>query len=150
MQAFFYRTPTVAAFGFSRQQIPFSAKSGMYWRQSHRFLSRTPLKTRVKPQKQPLQLFYKKGVLRNFVNFTGKHLYSSLFLIELQAKRRKHRCFPVEFTKFLKTEVYERLLLKPVVSPGVSFLISYNCGSNGTLGYPAPGPHIRPSAPIKF
>ena len=65
----------------------------------------------------------KKGVLRNFVNFTEKHLYWSLFLIELQAKRLKHRCFPVEFTKFLKT--YERLLLKPVVSPGVYFLIRY-------------------------
>ena len=37
-------------------------------------------------------------------------------------KRLKHRCFPVVFTKFLK--IYERLLLKPVVSPGVSFLIS--------------------------
>ena len=60
LQAFFYRTPAVAASGFSRQQIPFSAKSGMYWRQSHRFLSRTPLKTRVKLQRQPLQLFYKK------------------------------------------------------------------------------------------
>ena len=92
----------------------------MHWRQSHWFLSRTPLKTRVKPQKQPLQLFYKKGVLRNFVNFIGKHLYRSLFLIELQAKRLKHRCFPVEFAKFLETGVYGRLLLKPVVSPGVS------------------------------
>ena len=144
MQAFFYRTPTVAVFGFSRQQIPFSAKSGMYWRQLYRILSRTPLKTRVKPQKQPLQLFYKKRY------FTENHLYYSLFLIELQTKTLKRRYFPVEFTKVLKTEVYERLLLKPVVSPGVSFLISYNCGSNGTLGYPAPGPHIRPSAPIKF
>ena len=72
----------------------------------------------------------KKGVFRSFVNFTGKHLYWSLFLIKLQAKRLKHRCSPVEFTKFLKTEVYERLLLKPVVSPEVSFLISYICGSN--------------------
>ena len=92
----------------------------MHWRQSHRFLSRTPLKTRVKPQKQPLQLFYKKGVLRNFVNFIGKHLYRSLFLIELQAQRLKHRCFLMEFVKFLETGVYERLLLKPVVSPTVS------------------------------
>ena len=60
---------------FQWQQIPFSDKSGMYCRQSHRILSWTLLKTRVKLQKQPLQLFYKKSVLRNFVNFTGKHLY---------------------------------------------------------------------------
>ena len=42
------------------------------------------------------------------------------FLIELQGKRLKHRSFRVEFVKFLETGIYERLLLKPVVSPGVS------------------------------
>ena len=130
MKAFFYRTPKVAASGFSRQQIPFSAKSGMYWRQSHRFLSQTSMKTQVKPQKWQLQLFYQKCVPRNFVNFTGKHLYWSIFLIGLQAKRLKHRCFPVDFTKVLKTKVYERLLLKPVALAGVSFLINYTCGLN--------------------
>ena len=30
-------------------------------------------------QKQPPEVFYKKGVLRNFVKFTGKHLCQSLF-----------------------------------------------------------------------
>ena len=29
--------------------------------------------------KQPPEVFYKKGVLRNFSKFTGKHLYQSLF-----------------------------------------------------------------------
>ena len=53
--------------------------------------------------------------------------------MECQAKRLKHRCFPVEFAKFLKTEVYERSILKPAVSPGVSFFISYTCGSNWYL-----------------
>ena len=50
----------------------FSAEFGIYWRQSHRFLFRTPLEIRVKPQKQPLEC--KKGVRRSFANFTGKHL----------------------------------------------------------------------------
>ena len=31
------------------------------------------------------QVFYKKGVLRNFSKFTGKHLCQRLFLIKLQA-----------------------------------------------------------------
>ena len=53
--------------------------------------------------------------------------------MECQAKRLKHRCFPVEFAKFLKTEVYERPILKPAVSPGVSFFTSYTCGSNWYL-----------------
>ena len=29
--------------------------------------------------KKQLQVFFKKGVLRNFAKFTGKHLYQSLF-----------------------------------------------------------------------
>ena len=65
----------------------FSAESGIYCWQSHRFLLRTSLKTGVKPQKQPLELLCKKDVLRNFANFIGKHLCRSLFLIGLQAFR---------------------------------------------------------------
>ena len=30
-------------------------------------------------QKQPLEVFYKKGVLKNFAKFIGKHLCQSLF-----------------------------------------------------------------------
>ena len=41
----------------------------------------------------------RKGALRNFTKFTGKHLYQSLLL----KKRLWHRCFPVNFAKFLKT-----------------------------------------------
>ena len=36
-------------------------------------------------QKQPTEVFFKKDVLKNFANFTGKHLCWSLFLIKLQA-----------------------------------------------------------------
>ena len=93
-----------------------------------------------------IQEFFKKGVLRNFTKFTGKHLCQSLFLIKLQAlplvvprcsvkkgdlrnfakftgkhlcqshsfnkvvgwglllkERLWHRCFPVNFVKFLRT-----------------------------------------------
>ena len=87
----------------------FSDESGIYCWPSHRYLLRTPSKTRLKPQKQPLELFCKKGILRNFVNFTGKHLCWNFFLIELQEvcsfikKRLRHRCFSKEFTKFLRT-----------------------------------------------
>ena len=108
LQAFFYRTPIVTASTFSRQQI-FSGEPGIYCWPSHWFLLRTPSKTRLKPKKQPLELFCKKGVLRNFANFTGKHLCSSSFLRELKEvysfikKRLRHRRFAEEFTKFLRT-----------------------------------------------
>ena len=37
-----------------------------------------------KLQKQPPEVFCKKGVLRNFAKFTGKHLCQVSFLIKLQ------------------------------------------------------------------
>ena len=39
-------------------------------------------------------MFCKKGVLKNFTKFTGKHLFPSLFSPE---------CFPVNFVKILRT-----------------------------------------------
>ena len=44
------------------------------------------------------QMFFKIGVLKNFIIFTGKHLCWSLFLIKLQA----FNCFPVNNAKILK------------------------------------------------
>ena len=35
-------------------------------------------------QKQPPEVFCKKGVLKNVANFTGKHLHWSLYIIKLQ------------------------------------------------------------------
>ena len=43
--------------------------------------------------------FCKKGVLRNFAKFSGKHLWPATLL----KKRPCHRCFPVNFAKFLRT-----------------------------------------------
>ena len=71
-------------------------------------------------QKQPQEVSCKRGVLKNFVNFTGKHFCLSLFLIKLQAcnfvkKRLQHSSFPVQLDKFLKTSllksICERLFL---------------------------------------
>ena len=38
-----------------------------------------------KLEKQPPEMFYKKGALTDFAQFAGKRLYQSLFLIKLQA-----------------------------------------------------------------
>ena len=55
----------------------------------------------------------KKDVLKNFVIFTGKHLYWNLFL-EFQAcnfikKRLQHRCFPVKIAKFWRTYILKNI-----------------------------------------
>ena len=55
-----------------------------------------------------------KGVLRNFTEFTVKHLCQSLFFNKVAVlrpaiflkKRLWHRCFPVNFVKFLETPFY--------------------------------------------
>ena len=77
----------------------------------------------VSVQKQPPEVFYKKGVLRKLSKFTGKHLCQSLFFNKaaglrpatLLKKRLWHRCFPVNFEKFLRTPFLQntsgRLLL---------------------------------------
>ena len=60
-------------------------------------------------QKQPRGVFCKKEVLRNFAKFAGKHLCQSLFFNKvgtLFKKRLWHRCFPVNFGKFLRTPYF--------------------------------------------
>ena len=48
-------------------------------------------------------MFCKKIVLRNFVKFTGKQLCPRLPYNKAAGLRLCHRCFPVNFVKFLRT-----------------------------------------------
>ena len=74
-----------------------------------------------------LEVFCRKSVLRNFEIFTGNHLYQRLLFnkvaglrtVTLLKKRFWYRCFPVNFSKFLKTPITEHLrwlLLKTPVN----------------------------------
>ena len=59
-------------------------------------------------------MFCKKGALKNFTKFTGKHLHLSLFFIKVAGlrpvtlfkKRFWHRCFSVNFAKFLRAPFF--------------------------------------------
>ena len=66
-------------------------------------------------QKQPSEVVYKKGVLKNIANFTWKTRVGVSYLLNFIKKRLKHRCFPMKFAKFLRTpilkKICERLLL---------------------------------------
>ena len=68
-----------------------------------------------KSQKQPPEVFCKKGVLRNCAKLTGKHLPTARPATLLK-KRLWHRCFPVNFAKCLRTPFLQnssgRLLLR--------------------------------------
>ena len=84
----------------------------------------------------------RKGVLRNFTKFTGKHLYQSLFFNKvaglrpetLLQKRLWHRCFPVNFAKLLRTPFLQntsgRLLL--------IFLFMQHCNKIKTIATSQP------------
>ena len=73
------------------------------------------------------EVFCRKGVLRNFTKFTGKHLCQSLLFNKvaglrpatLLKRRLWHRCFPVNFTKFQRTPFFtehlRRLLLETLM-----------------------------------
>ena len=91
------------------------AYSSMYLRL---FITGKPKKNKVKGRRFDwflLTLIYhcrsshrkcslKKGVLKTFAKFTGKHLCQSLFfnfLKSLLKKWLRHRCFPVNFAKLL-------------------------------------------------
>ena len=64
------------------------------------------------------EVFCRKGFLRNFGKFTGKHLCHSLFLSKvaglkpatLLKKRLWHSCFAVNFAKFLRTPFFTEYL----------------------------------------
>ena len=54
-----------------------------------------------------LEMFCKKGVLKNFTKVRGKHLCQSLFFkATLLIKRLWHRWFPMNFVKFLRTPFF--------------------------------------------
>ena len=68
----------------------------------------------IKIEKQPPEVFCKKGVSKNFTKFTGKQLCESLFLNKIAGlstatllKRRLwYRCFPVNFGKYLRNTFF--------------------------------------------
>ena len=65
---------------------------------------------KLKNQKQLTEVFCKKGVLKNFADFKGKHLCRRLLFIKVVALRPatfskrelQQRCFTVNFAKFFK------------------------------------------------
>ena len=95
-----------------------------------------------------------KGVLKNFAKFRGKHLCQVLFFIKVASptsllkKRLWHRCFPVNFAKFLRIpfslNTSGRLLLdkQHFLAEKPSKVLN---GQQQHKGVIFPGARIRPS-----
>ena len=94
-----------------------TAKQQHTWENNHLvsiFISRhfSQSSTYIKPipkdnRSSLTEVFCKKGVLRHFAKFTGKHLCQRFFLIKLQAKPetllKKESLTQAKFAKFLRT-----------------------------------------------
>ena len=85
------------------------------------------------------EVFCKKGVLRNFTKFSGKHLCQNLFFNKvaglrpatLLKKNLWHSCFPVNFAKFLRTAFLTEHLRVAVYVYFMTFMfILYLCTRN--------------------
>ena len=89
-------------------------------------------------------MFCKKGAPRNFAKFTVKNLYQGLFFNKvaglrpaiLLKKRLWHRCFPVNFVKFLNTFIHRTPLVaaSALLNLTVHSFITKNT-SNGWLDF---------------
>ena len=83
------------------------------------------------------EVFFKKGTLRNFAKFTGKHVCQSLCFNKVAGLRSanlfkkilSHRCFPVNFAKFLRTSFLQntsgRLLLNKVIKKKLDYFLEF-------------------------
>ena len=76
-------------------------------------------------------IFCKEGVLRNFANFTGKHLSQSLFLNKIFLKKESlAQVFYSEFCKISKSTFFYRT---PLVAASVVHLGHFHCCNLGEL-----------------
>ena len=72
------------------------------------------LSSNCKHQKQPPEVFFQKGVLKNFPIFTGKHLCHSLFYNKVVGLKPEtllkrilwHRCFSVNLRNFSEHDLF--------------------------------------------
>ena len=62
---------------------------------------------------QPLELLRKKGVLKMFAKFIGKHLCCYLFFDKME--RLQHSCFHVNFAKYLGASFVRNTSWRPLV-----------------------------------
>ena len=82
--------------------------------------------SKVSPEAVAQRFSAKKGILRNFAKLIGKTILPETYLIRLQAsglrhatlfkKSLWHRCFPVNFTKFIRTSFLKEHLVAASVS----------------------------------
>ena len=95
-------------------------------------------------QKQRVEGFFKKGVMRNFAKFTRKHLCRNLFLIKLNSftilnlqfikKETLTQVFCCGIAKFVRTPFLQNTIGRQLLITGVSIVVKDGLG-NETVNY---------------
>ena len=101
---------------FSVNKVKVNIKVNISWLHNDTNLKNLWLSAWKDRRRRP-EVFCKKGVLTNFVKFTGKDLLQSLCFNKVAGleaatilkKRLWHRRFPVNFVKFVRTPFYRTL-----------------------------------------
>ena len=82
-------------------------------------------------QKQPSKGFFKKGLIRNFAEFTSKHVPESLFLINLNSidlqlllKQDYSAGVLVNFVKFVRTPFLKNTTRRSLLIIAVSIVLA--------------------------
>ena len=78
-------------------------------------------------QKHPPEVFCRKDVPRNVAKFTGKHLF--LKPVTLLKKSPWHKCFPINFAKFLRTSFFTERARWLLLLPTSIYLFKINKGN---------------------
>ena len=94
----------------------------------------------------------RKDVLRNFAKFTGKHLFQSLYFNKVPGlrpatslkKRVWHRCFPVNFAKFLRTPFLQNTSGRLILVFILCFTVSKK-KKNSRTGFPLKNVRVETS-----
>ena len=87
-------------------------------------------------QKQPPEVFCKKGVLRNSASFTGKYLCWSLFLVMLT------QVFSRDYSKICKSNYFEEHLRTAASVLSLATPVAKICHKRGCLFNETRYPHI--------
>ena len=109
-----YNKPTLNNFFQINQQINQLINNQMDWVRSSRS-----------------EVFCEKCFIKNFAKFTGKHLFQSVVFNKVSGlrpaallkKRLWHRCFPVNFAKFLRTAIFIEYLRLLLLLSNITFLM---------------------------
>ena len=93
----------------------------------------------------------KKGILKNFANFTGKHkCWSLLQARNFIKKKLQHWCFPVKFAKILRTSILKNICERLILFNSPQNTMANSTGELGLVSFIKQNNFIQSNATLSF